>query len=96
LSHNPAFPFQSTPEYKSLSPYLSADDLFSNPYLIDCPLCGGITSCYVKPAPSCTGTYSGYAKIDPVNLGLMAQQNIAYGYNETLCVECQNAGGAVV
>ena len=36
------------------------------------------------------------AKIDKENLGLQANTTAEYGYNETLCVSCQNAAGSKV
>jgi hypothetical protein len=59
--------------------------------------CGAFTTCYPLPT-GCTGTYpaTGKAKIETGTLALQVNQTAQYGYNETLCIACENAAGSKI
>ena len=81
LNDYPAFLYDDSSSYKTLTPYLGIGDLFENEFASDCP----ITSCYLMP-PGCVGTYiPGNVKMTPT-FGLTARQDIDEGYDEKVCV----------
>ena len=90
-THYSAINYSSASEFKSLSPYTSADALFDN---LNDGDCGSITTCTLKPKGCGAGAYTGKLKIVGAAQGIEATQNVAMGYTEELCVECANSAGS--
>jgi len=67
--------------------------MFSNTNSADC---GGFTACSVKPVGCGAGSYTGKATMTASTFALNMRQDVDAGYDETLCIECQNAAGATV
>ncbi len=86
--NNAAFDFVASPGFKTLA--AGATDMFSNVNSADC---GAFTTCYPKPQ-GCSGTYTGRAKVEAGTLALKVEQSAKQGYNETLCIVCENAAGS--
>lgn len=94
-THYVAFDYALTPEYKTLAPYSDSTTMFTN---LNSAHCGPFTTCYPLPV-GCTGVasdYTGYAKIETGTLAIQANTTEHYGYNETLCIKCENAAGSTV
>ena len=88
-----SYPFVASPEYKVLDPYTVSTAMFTN---LNSVHCGGFTTCFPLPV-GCGGlasAYTGFAKIQDTTLAIMANTTAQYGYNETLCIACENAGGS--
>jgi len=60
--------------------------IFPNEFNADC---GSFTTCYLK-ALGCVDAYVGNVIMNPVTFALSSAQNIDPGYDELLCVVCEN------
>jgi len=65
--------------------------MFANTNSADC---GDFTNCGLKPLGCGSGTYSGKAFYNSALTRVEVVQNEDYGYNEYLCVECENSVGS--
>jgi hypothetical protein len=90
-SHYYAIVYSNANEWLELSQYTTGASLFANVNSADC---GDFTACSVKPKGCGSGAYSGNLAIRTA-LGIKARQNVAMGYDETACIECQNAAGSI-
>ena len=80
------FNYLNTPTYKTL-PYTGFSTIFTNQFLTDC---GSATNCYLR-AQGCVAPYTGHVTMDPVTFAITAQQDYDPGYQEYLCVVCENS-----
>jgi len=87
-----AIVYGANPASVALSEYAATTSMFSNANSADC---GGFTACEVLPV-GCSGTYAGRATMTASTFALNMRQDIDAGYEETLCVKCQNALGSSV
>ena len=85
-NHYPAIPYVSPALWNDLVQYTDMQKYFTNVNVGDCGL---ITQCQLLPS-GCANTYGGLGKMHPSTYAISFRQNVAAGYTETLCVECQN------
>jgi len=75
----------SSPAIKDFT-YTSSSLIFPNEFTGDC---GGFTTCKLQ-ALGCIDPYVGNVIMNSVTFALSSAQNIDAGYDEHLCVVCEN------
>jgi hypothetical protein len=68
-------------------------DFFTNPFIATC---NAISACSLK-ASGCSGSYDDGNLVITSSTGeITAAQNIDAGYEDTVCIECQNEAGSII
>jgi hypothetical protein len=88
---DPVFYYTNTATDKVIA--TSYNDFFTNTYSSQC---GAVTSCSLYNS-GCSTSYSGGNLLINSSTGeITAKQNVNGGYNDVVCVKCENYAGSTV